>query len=147
MVHTGQTAHWIRYLNEDFILILFSSSPITNKPDRSHMLSYTLMHVTSVVCRMFCAHVCVWQWTNHIRVCFVSVRSCKCAGFTLEEHCQSSTLTLLLHTSLLHRYRNTFAITLLYLCTITDSDRVFPECLPLWCAKQTKTQFLVSVID
>lgn len=57
-------------------------------------------------------------------------------------------LTLLLHNNLLY-HRNTFAVfnTLLYLHTITDRDRVFPECLLLWRAKQTQTQLLVSVID
>lgn len=71
MVHTGQTAHWIRYLNEDFILILSSSSPI--KPDCSHMLSYSLMHVTSAVRSIFRAHVCVCN--AHIGQCSCVVLS------------------------------------------------------------------------
>lgn len=95
MVHTGQTAHWIRRLNEDFILILPSSSPITNKPGCSHMLSYSLMHVTSRVCGILNAHVCVCVCsadngqTMFVR-CFVGVQSCEGAVFTLEERCQSS---------------------------------------------------------
>lgn len=136
MVHTGQTAHWIRHLNEDFILILPSSSPITNKPGCSHMLSYSLMHVTSGVCGILNAHVCVCvcctdnRQTMLIR-CFVGVQSCEGAVFTLSE--LRSTFALLLHNKLLYFRRNTFAMcnTLLYLCTTTDSDRVFPECLPL----------------
>lgn len=36
---------------------------------------------------------------------------------------------------------------LLGLCTITDSDGMFPECPRLWCAKPTQTRALVSVID
>lgn len=81
---------------------------------------------------------------------------CRCAfmqaccvyiGGTLSE--LGSTLPLLLQTNLLYFHRDTFAMfnSLLYHCTITDSDRVFPECLRLWCAKQTQTQVLVSVID
>lgn len=90
MVHTGQAAHWIRYLNEDFILILSSSSPI--KPDCSHMLSYSFMHVTSVVRKhLFYAHAWVQcSQRTMFMCCFVSVRSCKSAAFTLEECCQSS---------------------------------------------------------
>lgn len=40
--------------------------------------------------------------------------------------------TPLLHTNVLHFYRNTFETfeTLFYLCAVTDSDRRFPECLP-----------------
>lgn len=56
-----------------------------------------------------------------------------------------TTLTLLVHNNLLYFHRNTFAVfnTLLYLCTITDSDRVFLERLLLLVAKQTQTQLLV----
>lgn len=154
MGHTGQTAQWIRYLNEDFILILSSSSPITNKPDCGHMLSYSLMHVTSVVCSMFCVHVCICAMQTMDKPC--PCMFCESAlmqacgiyiGGTLSE--LESTLTLPLHTNLLYFHRNAFALfnSSLYLCTITDSDRVFPECLRLWCAKQTQTQVLVSVID
>ncbi len=135
MVHTGQTAHWIRYLNEDFILILRPLPPITNKPDHSHMLSYSLMHVTGVVCNMFlCMCVCMCNADNGqtVSMCvFACVHPCMRAAFTLEEQCQSSTLTLLLRTNLLYLHRNTFAMYNAFLCTIWDNDRVFPECLPL----------------
>lgn len=139
MVHTGQTAHWIRYLNEDFILILFSSSPITNKPASSHMQSYSLMHVTSVVCSVLCVNACLCA----LQTMGTAVTSVRFPASERRSRCRIQPHTPPLHTNLLYFCGNTFAIfnTLLYLCTITDSDGMFPECLQcLWCAKQTQTQ-------
>lgn len=49
-----------------------------------------------------------------------------------------TTLIPLLPNNLLYFHRNTFAVfnTLLYLCTITDSNMVFQECFFLWCTKK-----------
>lgn len=138
MVHTGQTARWIRYLNEDFILILSSSSTITNKPDHSHMLCYSLMHVTSVMCSIvfspapMCVCVQCTQWT--IFMCyFLSVHSCKSTTFPLLEPCQSSRPRSHCCCMIMYFHSNAFAVfnTLLYFHTITDSDSGAPR-MPLF---------------
>lgn len=79
------------------------------------------------------------------------VNLCERAAFALEEQCSQCSSPssqwcsiLICHTSEgIHLQSNT----LFFLWTTTDSERVFPQCLPLWCAKQIQTQVLVSVID
>lgn len=146
MVCTGQAAHWIRYLNEDFILILSSSSPITNKPGCSHMLSYSLMRVTCVVCHIFCAQTrarCRTMDNVHVLFCQCAFMH-ECSIYIGEALSKlGTTLVPLLPNNLLYFNMNTFAVltTLLYLCTITDSNMVFQEHLFLWCTEKNRPKF------
>lgn len=96
--------------------------PITNKPGGSHMLSYSLMHVTSAVLSIFCALA---------RVSRAHGGQCSCAFLSVCIHAnvqrllwRSTVRALLLHNNLLHFHQNTFAMFNTYYYTFTQQQTV-----------------------
>lgn len=107
------------------------------------------MHVTSVVCDTLCVCVSCLQcrrWMSDVRL-----HSCRRAAFTLGEPCYSCCSRAsprVCSAGICWTSKGIYIFnSLLGLCTITDSDGMFPECPRLWCAKPTQTRALVSVID